>query len=235
MIDAFSRGLAWYRYKRLEDEFINTTPYFPFEKRYKKIWSEFFSDLLVKIGNSVDSFFRYMLKDKSFQSYPHVPALKGRKKDVNYFRDFFEPIYKLSGMEVDTAYGLTFYDRKCCPFEEFKNNKIPIWWNSYNHVKHKWFDCIEEATLANTVEALAGLFVLNIIHKESQEYLIKYQNVIVGDFIGTMPQSFLMKAFKSSMIGIPKDFKYTCVARTPLFTHVFRVDENARITKYFAV
>jgi len=67
-----------------------------------------------------------MLKDKSFGSYSHVVTLKrsGRKQVITYFRDFFEPIYVLSGLEIDMAYGFPFYGRNCRPFEEFKNNKI---------------------------------------------------------------------------------------------------------------
>lgn len=224
---SFSRGLAWHRYEGLEDEFLDVTKYFPFEKTHKTIWSEFFSDFLTKIGNSVDSFFRNMLNDKIFDSYHHVSALKGRRKNINYFRDFFEPIYKLSGAEVDIAYGLTFYDSKYRPFEDFQKEKNPTWWDSYNHVKHTWFDSIEEATLENVAGALAGLFILNVLHIESREYLIKYQDVIVCDYMRSIPMSLLVKVVKASMIGIPTNWgHYNFVARTPLFTHTFRIDKT---------
>lgn len=229
MISPFRRGLAWYKYKRLENEFINATEYFPFEKDYNKIWSEHFSDLIGKIGNSMDSFFRTMLKDEIFDSYPHISELKEskRKKDINYFRDCFKPIYKLSGVEVEISYGLTFYEEKCRPFKDFNNNGVPKWWTAYNHIKHEWFDCIKEATLENTIEALAGLFVLNILHKESQEYLIKHENVIVWEYLRSFPQGYILGILKNSMIGIPATLKsYTIKAETPLFTHIFRVDES---------
>jgi hypothetical protein len=237
MDNPFSRGLAWYRYKRLQDEFIDATQYFPFEQKHETIWSEFFSDLLTKVGGSVDGFFRKMLEDSRFDSFSHVPALKSgdRPRDINYFRDFFDPIYQLSTVEVKTAYGLTFYGT-CRPFEGFldpQNDKIPKWWNSYNHVKHGWYENIEEATLKNTVEALAGLFVLNVLHKESQEYLIKYQDVITGEFLDKMPQYMVLEAFNRSMIGIPRALNQTCIARTPLFMHTFRVDEHVNpLSKY---
>ena len=236
----FNRGLAWYRYKSLEEEFISATKYFPFEKKHSQIWSEFFSDLLTKIGNSVDSFFRNMLKDTMFDSFPNVIALretektKKRNKDINYFRDFFEPIYQFSGAEVDIAYGLTFYDSKYRPFGEFETNQVPIWWNAYNHVKHTWFDCIEEATLENVVASLGGLFLLNILHKESQEYLIKYQDVMVRDFQTSLTQREVLKLMKESIIGIPNRWNsFNFRARTPLFTHTFRVDTNSPFAEWF--
>ena len=227
MIDPFRRGIAWYKYRRLEDDFINATLFFPLEKRYKEMWSEHFSDLIVRVGNSVDSLFRTMLKDKLFDSYPHVPMLRSSRRShgISYFRDFFEPIYQLSSVEVQIAHGLTFYERKSCPFKEFKYDKIPDWWTSYNHVKHEWFDCIKEATLENTVRALAGLFVLNIIHKDSQKYLIQHTEVI--DFGFRMSKREMEKYLMKSMIGVPKGFSgWKIKAETPLFTHFFRVDES---------
>ena len=171
-----------------------------------------------------------MLKDNSFDSYTHVQALKTerRKKDITYFRDFFEPIYQFSGAEVDIAYGLTFYDKKYRPFKEFEKQGIPVWWDSYNHVKHSWFECIEEATLANVIGGLAGLFLLNVLHKESLDYLVAYQDVLVADFKDSFPKNYFRDLMKVSMIGVPKNWsKFNFLARTPLFTHVFRIDEKS--------
>jgi hypothetical protein len=232
----FNRGLAWYRYKSLEDEFIAATKYFPFEKPHKDIWSEFFSDLLTKTCSSIDSFFRNMLKDTTvcLAQYPHVAELqakniKDKDKNINYFRDFFEPIYVLSGAEVDIAYGLTFYDTKLCPFKEFSSKKIPTWWDSYNHVKHTWFECIEEATLENAVSALAGLFLLNVLNPSSKMYLIKYQNVIKWNYLKNAPDATKLRLLNDSRMGIPKPWAgYDITASTPVFVHKYRVDPNSR-------
>ncbi len=232
----FNRGLAWYRYKGLEEEFINAIKYFPFEKEYAKIWSEFFGDLLIKVGNSIDSYFRNMLKDSKFDSFPNVIALREKKEkiDINYFRKFFEPIYKLSDAEIDISYGLIFYDTKHCPFAEFKNDQIPPWWTSYNHVKHKWFDCIKEATLENVVSALAGLFLLNILHKQSQEYLLKNQNVILFKFQSGFERSDILEMMNESMFGVRDTWRtYDFVARTPLFKHTFRLDKKDHFAGWF--
>lgn len=227
MSEAFRNGLAWYKFKKLEREFLDATLYFPFEKKHEDIWSEFFSDLLVKIGNSCDSFFRIMLQYKKFEEFPHVRELKQRrqKKDINYFREFFEPIYQLSGVEVEIRKGPEIFG-KCSPFKEFKNSKIPEWWTSYNHVKHQWFERMNEATLGNSIDALCGLFVLNILHKESQKYLVKHTNVFTSDY----PKVFhVSKYLEESMIGVPKSVEgYGVSAETPLFIHFLRVDEDVK-------
>jgi hypothetical protein len=231
----FTRGLAWYRYKGLEEEFIQATKYFPFEKKHEQIWSEFFGDFLIKTCNSIDSFFRNMLKvkdDTACCQYPHVPALQAsrRKKDIYYFRDFFEPIYALSGAEVDVAYGLTFYDSKFRPFAKFAEGNIPDWWTAYNHVKHTWFDCLKEATLESIVGALAGLFVLNVLNTSSREYLLKYQNVIKWDFMEASSEAQRIKLIKASKIGMPKEYSgYNFTASSPIFIHNYRIDQKASI------
>jgi hypothetical protein len=229
----FTRGLAWYRYKGLEEEFIQATKYFPFEKKHKEIWSDFFGDLLIKTCNSIDSFFRNMLKDKDATPscpYPHVQELQNsrRKKDIYYFRDFFEPIYALSGAEVDIAYGLTFYDAKFRPFDKFRENDIPAWWTAYNHVKHTWFDCLEEATLECVISALAGLFLLNVLNTSSRLYLLKNQNVIKWDNMESIPEALKINLVKTSKIGFPKEWSsYNFTASTPVFIHSYRIDQKA--------
>jgi len=63
------------------------------------------------------------------------------------------------------------------------------------------FDCMKEATLGNTIKALAGLFVLNILHKQNQQYLLEHTNVFTSDFPGKIPIGTYLE---ESMIGIPK-------------------------------
>ncbi|UCH31688.1 MAG: hypothetical protein JSV05_09410 [Candidatus Bathyarchaeota archaeon] len=129
MADVFLKGAVWQKFTQLESEFISAIHYFPLEKSFSQIWSKFFGDLLVRIGNSVDSLFRLMIKDESFDSYPHVKDLKAtrRSRNINFFRDFFEPIYELSGVDVKIAYEHVVYDEQSYPFEEFKNGENPGW------------------------------------------------------------------------------------------------------------
>jgi len=227
MKDNPERG--WIKYERLENEFLNATLYVPLVDAHKQVWSEFFGDLLNKIGNSIDSFLHMMIDDYDFDTeYQHVSTLRKskRKRDITYFRDFFEPIFQLSDSKVDVSYGLTEYGI-IYPFKKFGNDSVPDWWNSYNHVKHQWFDCIQEATLQHTIEALAGLFMLNVLYKKSRKYLLR-ENVI---FCGYDEKDFGKYRFEdiltTSDVGIPKDWSnFDFTAETPLFTHVFRIDQN---------
>jgi len=232
MIDPFERGKAWFLYSKLEKEFIETTSYVALESGHNDVWSEKFADLLVRIGDLVDSFFRHMVDSRSLDNEKAVKELRERirKKpdwhpNISDFRMTFDPIFQLSNVEVEADYGLTYYG-KLRPFKDF-DKQSPNWWDAYNKVKHEIFGQIEEkATLQNTITALAGLFVLNILHKESQRYLIRHTNTFFAEYFGKKEiEHFLSKSF----IGVPGKVSSLFVARTPLFTHTFRIDQNVRV------
>jgi len=234
MLDPFERGKSWFMYSRLEREFIDTTSYVALETVHDNVWSERFGDILVRTGDLVDSFFRLMIDSKSLDNEQSVTNLRAkiereRQADpkwfpkISDFRTTFEPIFKLSNVEVEADYGLTYYG-KLQPFKSF-DNQNPPWWDPYNKVKHEIFQEIEKkATLENAINALAALFVLNILHKESQRYLIRYTNVIFTEFLQKQQiEEYLGVSFIGSPHNAPA-FKF--VARTPLFTHTFRVDPD---------
>ncbi|UCE96823.1 MAG: hypothetical protein JSV51_04340 [Candidatus Bathyarchaeota archaeon] len=238
MRDPFERGKAWFLYSKLEDDFIRTTPYVALESVHSNVWSERFGELLARTGDLVDSFFRLMVNSKSLDN--EIPIKNLRVKiikeqetnpnwfpKINDFRATFNPIFQLSSVEVEADYGLTYYGR-LQPFKGF-DKQGPSWWNPYNKVRHEIFEQIEKkATLENAINALASLFALNILHKESQGYLIKYQNVIVCDYMKSMPKEQILQSFKASKIGIPKTVgSYNFRAATRLFTHTFRIDKQA--------
>lgn len=55
------------------------------------------------------------------------------------------------------------------PWTEWKSNKgVPLWWRSYNHVKHERHSAFAEATMKSAVNALAALYlmVLELISRE---------------------------------------------------------------------
>ena len=221
-------------YNKLERDFIDTTSYVALETDHSSVWSEKFGELLTRTGDIVDSFFRLMIDSKSLDGETTVKHLRAKKlteqkRNKNWFpkigdfRATFDPVFGLSSAEVEADYGLTYYG-KLKPFKDF-DKQSPSWWDPYNKVKHEIFEQIEKkATLENTLNALASLFVLNILHKESQRYLIKYTNIIFGEYLRKPDiEKFLGASFVGSASNAPS---YRLVAKTPLFTHGFRVDPD---------
>jgi hypothetical protein len=234
MSDPFERGNAWFMYSKLERDFLDTTSYVALKTAHGGVWSEKFGELLIRTGDLVDSFFRLMVDSRSLDNEKPVQSLRAKisgeqKRDPNWFpkisdfRTTFDPIFLLSGVEVEANYGLTEYGI-VTPFKDF-DKQSPQWWEPYNKVKHEIFQEMEnKATLENSINALASLFVLNILHKESQRYVVRYTETIFAEFL---QRNMIEKSLSVSFIGAPSNmtaFKF--VAKTPLFTHVFRTDPD---------
>lgn len=60
-------------------------------------------------------------------------------------------------------FGLTFQ-----PWEEWQNDKSPQWWDAYISVKHRRNTDFAKANLENSLNAVAGLFVLLLFHFRNQ-------------------------------------------------------------------
>jgi len=234
MPDPFENGNTWFMYSKLERDFLDTTSYVALQINHNNVWSEKYGELLTRTGDLIDSVFRLMINSKSLDGETSVSTLrtkivKKRTENQNWFpkigdfRSAFESVFQLSKIEVDADYGLSSYG-KLNPFKDF-DTKNPSWWEPYNKVKHELFQEMEKkATLVHSLNALAGLFLLNILHKESQRYLIRYTDTIFVEFL---QRKQIEKALGTSFIGAPHNMSaFKFIARTPLFTHVFRTDSD---------
>jgi hypothetical protein len=52
------------------------------------------------------------------------------------------------------------YSLELTPWDEWKNDKTPLWWSEHNHVKHQRDINFKKANLKNTLNSIAGLFCL---------------------------------------------------------------------------
>jgi hypothetical protein len=88
---------------------------------------------------------------------------------------------------ISEKYNLTeeSVDFKCLPdreqlfpFRQYQRKSLPAtcpdWWTTYNNVKHNFSESFKEATLQTVRNALAGAFLLNVIHKPSWLRLFSY-------------------------------------------------------------
>ncbi len=60
-------------------------------------------------------------------------------------------------------YGLTLN-----PWEQWAKEASPVWWKAYNNVKHQRDIHFSEANLKNTLNAVAGLFVLLLFYYRNE-------------------------------------------------------------------
>ena len=221
---SFLRGMNWQTYTYLENRLLETSRYIAFAPDNLCTWSENLADLLNITGSAVDTFFRNMRHCPSVCHSKEAVAVlskRGRKKwNIYDYMDAYEPLYELSKNEVLIPFGLSNLGSRR-PYQDFSSKRIPTWWDAYNHVKHEYYDKIVEANLGNVIDALGGLLVLNALHKDSQEYLVK-SGVLK---CGSLTASTAIGELKKSFIGCPRTMPaMQCLIVTPIFVFKLRRD-----------
>lgn len=149
------------RYDELEKEFLMINEYIPLTDNFKNPNYNFGSpkllDFSFKVCREIETIFRLILEDKSFDD--KVDIAKARKnQNIEIYRKFIEPEYKFH------EYKLTVMEiqKEIIPFENF-NNDSPGWFKKYSKYKHNTLKLINMWDLKATLYSLAalGLLVLN--------------------------------------------------------------------------
>jgi len=84
-----------------------------------------------------------------------------RLPNMGHYRQVItESCPKFYKMTID----LPKYGFSVIPWMNYKKNKTPLWWSEYNQVKHNRDKFFYKANLINTIEAIAGLFVLTVYY-----------------------------------------------------------------------
>jgi hypothetical protein len=196
----FESGIFWELYLDLERQFQSFLEFVPYMKGNEKTFSFKLQNLILSIGGYVDSafkemaFYRGRLYDD--KSLTEIRALTEKKRIVSVTLPLiaFEKKYKLSMKTV------TF---KRLPGREditpFKSPGTPEWWKLYNKLKHDVGLNLKQANLRNTRDALAGAFLLNVVHTPSALRLNEYNLIrlatrtrtgrITGEYGSAKPQN----------------------------------------------
>jgi hypothetical protein len=175
--DNFETGYFWEYYMDLERQFIEFMNYVPYLKGNENIYSFRLANLVLAIGAHIDSAFKEMAKYSEIKAkYPPLP-----RRPTMFHYHFLVEEYELANRRVKFK-GLPKREN-LRPFERFykyedKKGKeklnCPEWWNVYNGVKHEFSDNFKDANFMNTRDALAGAFLLNVVHKPAIIRLYEY-------------------------------------------------------------
>jgi hypothetical protein len=178
----FKNGYHIDRYYALEEDlliFLNyiTLEFYPKPQNRSYIKSIYLSDLILRIGSNISTFFDRFIDNYPFSGgnilfwtsdYQTVidDLREKKKKSALYWGDYkkLEPILNLTNEYVI----LNPLNEKLYPFKDtrtgnrswidIKPGELVFWWNSYNAVKHN--ARLEDANLNNVLHALAALLLL---------------------------------------------------------------------------
>jgi hypothetical protein len=165
----------------MESELLGFFEYVPYTVKNAKIYSPKLLALLMQICGYIDTIFKEMAKYGEFKGIKECQDIRKLESknykgyNITHAQEAFEKIYRLSSNNGATLKAKLrwFGEKEFTPFKNFARAKeiSPDWWRSYNNVKHNWSGSLEQANMDNTLEALAGAFVLNAIHYPNIEVL----------------------------------------------------------------
>jgi len=197
MSSYFTEGRAWSGLSTLESELDELDTCVAIEKPNARVYSTRISLSLFQAAAQCETFFKHMLSDPALDESPKIDQVilgQSRAKfvqdktiSISEFRKLFEPYLELSRRKVSIGKPFLGYT-ETKPFRAFSKGRSPLWWRAYNSVKHDLFKNRRIATLQNLLEAMAGLFLLNALHRPNQPVLI-LENVIREGQISTASYS----------------------------------------------
>lgn len=181
----FKNGGYWEWYKDLERQFENFLQYVPYLEGNEDTYSFRLANLILAIGAHIDSALKEIANYSAFSTkYPEMinPRIekgpnKGQPRNP-VITDYY-PIseeYKL--YEKIVVFKRLPERDNVLPFKEYqksgKRKLKPYWWTTYNKVKHNFSKNFKKATLKTVRDALAGAFLLNVIHEPASLRLFNY-------------------------------------------------------------
>lgn len=182
----FTEGRAWAEFESLETQIDELGAYVAVEQPNRRSYSREISLMLFQTASEVEAFFKQALLDDSLDHSQQIDLTKlaecrtksknNRQIRISEFRDVFDPHYQLSKWRVNIGEPFLQY-REVQPFIRFLKKQSPTWWLAYNKVKHDMFNNRMHGNLENLLQAMAGLFLLNVLHRPNQPVLI-LKNII---------------------------------------------------------
>jgi len=182
---------SWLDYLKLEEELISFMKIIPPHDQNKNVWSHQLANMLIIIATRLESFIKSSLSSKIWEvidehtdNFPLniLHEIKAKKKhlwNIKDYKKFYNNFFRLDSHFVCNK---TRGYEKIIPYAEWENDNSPSWWKSYNDLKHDYYSNMPSATLDVVFNALAGFFLIFIIHPEVFSMLAYKREVIKTNF-----------------------------------------------------
>ena len=234
--DNFAKGIFWELYKDLERLFQDFLEYVPYLPGNETVHSFKLLNLILGIGGHVDSAFKEMARYPKFSENQECQEILGILKKSEAKKEegkaptpvpiwlslkAFEKEYKLSERKV--IFKRLPEREDITPFKPYHpKTNAPEWWEIYNGLKHDVGVNIRKANLETTLNALAGAFLLNVIHIPSALILFDC-GVLKVEYLTTTEVRRVMGPSKTNRKivqgWLEKKQGYPGVVETPIFIY----------------
>lgn len=140
----------WRYFLSLERDFIDTLRYVEYNDSQKDVYSFEYARLLLMCCAELDVVFKISSENVSSGS---------QAESIGTYLDALSSKYDIQQEEV----RVDRFSKVLYPYRDWSRASAPQWWTAHNHVKHHRHKYFAEATAQNTLLALSGLFVANLI------------------------------------------------------------------------
>jgi hypothetical protein len=140
----------WRYFLSLESEFSDALRYVEFTPKQQEVFSFEFARLLLLTCSELDVVFKVICS--------HVAPMAKAESIGQYF-SCISTRYDI----VSEVVRLDRFSERVEPYDQWDKDTPPAWWTAQNKVKHRRHEHFDQATLGNSMQALCGLFVANLI------------------------------------------------------------------------
>jgi hypothetical protein len=140
----------WRYFLSLESEFNDALRYVEFTPKQQEVFSFEFARLLLLTCSELDVDFKVVCS--------HV-APTAEAESIGQYFTCITTKYDISKETV----RLDRFSERVEPYAQWNKDTPPTWWTAQNKVKHRRHEYFDQATLGNTMQALCGLFVANLL------------------------------------------------------------------------
>jgi len=224
VVDNFENGIFWELYSDLERQFQNFLEYVPYLPENEKTISFKLLNLILSIGGHVDSAFKEMARYPKFSGNNDCREIleKIERKEtipITLPLKAFETEYKLS--EKTVKFKRLPERQNITPFKPRSSGaQSPLWWKIYNGIKHDVALNLRDVTLQNTRDALAGAFLLNVLHKPAK---VRFLNLGVLRVVVARGAEYVyrmtLEEFENAVEEAKDDQTIQAKLETPLFIY----------------
>jgi len=140
----------WRYFLSLEREFAETLRYVEFTEEQRNVYSFEFARLLMLSCAELDVVLKVTCN--------HIDATASADSIGQYF-SCLDLSYHVTSEEV----RVDRFSLALRPFQDWTRDTPPAWWTAHNKVKHRRHESFHLASFINALEAIAGLFVANLL------------------------------------------------------------------------
>ncbi len=146
----YESPIHWRYFLALEEDLLRISRHIEFTEANYPTFSIELASILLGASSEVDVVAKQLCKE-----------LKTGKK-ANNIKDYTNQVGPALPMIGDFTVELPRFGLRLCPWQHWSlsHRKSPLWWVAHNNVKHNRDTYFNEANLKNTLNAVAGLYVL---------------------------------------------------------------------------